>query len=429
MSMSDDEFEPSSRMQEPQSGTMSKAELRKSHKPIMEKRRRARINHCLNEIKNLILEALNKDPARHTKLEKADILEMAVKHLQNVQKQQLAIGMATDPSAIRKFKNGFKDCVSEIDRFISKSDNTEGGMRDRVTNHLQNYINRIDQAAQPIPFVSTSIFTSNSSGEGPSGIGDQNNNPRIQVPQGIHLIPSRLPTGELALLVPNSSNLRYFPSSHRQSAFALVHQAQSSEAPRLLTSEPPRLLSPPLSPESTKGFRPIAISRPAEYPDDHHQVAQVSSTVAFADKSKMEVKTMKFPIHNKPLERKVVEHTSVIKTLSEPLCVITNHGERYKQAQHKEDSLFLEENQTESRGVKRDYSEMLHYQGLLAPMGEGVARPSKIIKTSHHEAPSSSYAGMGEPSKGDGCVVLGKAPKEADEQQNKGDQGDMWRPW
>lgn len=40
---------------------MSKAELRKTHKPIMEKRRRARINHCLNEIKTLILEAMNKD--------------------------------------------------------------------------------------------------------------------------------------------------------------------------------------------------------------------------------------------------------------------------------------------------------------------------------------------------------------------------------
>lgn len=30
----------------------------------MEKRRRARINHCLNEIKNLILEAMNKDVRR-----------------------------------------------------------------------------------------------------------------------------------------------------------------------------------------------------------------------------------------------------------------------------------------------------------------------------------------------------------------------------
>lgn len=32
-----------------------------SNKPIMEKKRRARINHCLNELKTLILEAMKKD--------------------------------------------------------------------------------------------------------------------------------------------------------------------------------------------------------------------------------------------------------------------------------------------------------------------------------------------------------------------------------
>ena len=51
---------------------------RRSNKPIMEKRRRARINNCLNELKTLILDATKKDPARHSKLEKADILEKTV---------------------------------------------------------------------------------------------------------------------------------------------------------------------------------------------------------------------------------------------------------------------------------------------------------------------------------------------------------------
>jgi hypothetical protein len=35
--------------------------LVQSNKPIMEKRRRARINHCLNELKALILDAMKKD--------------------------------------------------------------------------------------------------------------------------------------------------------------------------------------------------------------------------------------------------------------------------------------------------------------------------------------------------------------------------------
>lgn len=39
----------------------SASEHRRATKPIMEKRRRARINTSLNELKSLILDALNKD--------------------------------------------------------------------------------------------------------------------------------------------------------------------------------------------------------------------------------------------------------------------------------------------------------------------------------------------------------------------------------
>lgn len=60
-----------------------KALERKSNKPIMEKKRRARINHCLNQLKSLILETDN-ERSRHSKLEKADILEMTVKYLQTL---------------------------------------------------------------------------------------------------------------------------------------------------------------------------------------------------------------------------------------------------------------------------------------------------------------------------------------------------------
>ncbi|CAG9772985.1 unnamed protein product [Ceutorhynchus assimilis] len=402
MPISDDEYDIPS--QDSQSGTMSKAELRKTHKPIMEKRRRARINNCLNEIKNLILEAMNKDPARHTKLEKADILEMAVKHLQNVQRQQLAVAIASDPTVIRKFKSGFNDCATEIDRFITKSDGPGSGMRDRVSNHLQKCINGLDQVAQfsapaNLPFTSNTIFATNQNSETHSG--DQNNNPRIQIPQGIQLIPSRLPTGELALLVPNSSNLPYFPLPHRPSAFVTVKPQ---------TSEPPKILSPPLSPvEVSKGFRPLHKPKP-NYPEDH-QVPQISSTVI------TEVKTMKFPIH-KPLEkeRKLVEHTSVIRKLSEPLCIITNQGERYKQAQQKEDSINLEENQP--RGIKRDYSE------IQVP-NEIFARPNKIVKVSHHVVPPSSYVRPND--SGGESSRLGS--KEPSDDKQKGDQNDMWRPW
>lgn len=86
----------------------------------MEKRRRARINESLGQLKTLILDALKKDvspnhchhcqlmltlrscdsklnythfvpqSSRHSKLEKADILEMTVKHLRNLQRVQMS---------------------------------------------------------------------------------------------------------------------------------------------------------------------------------------------------------------------------------------------------------------------------------------------------------------------------------------------------
>ena len=51
-------------------------------KPLMEKRRRERINKSLGELKNILLEALKRDASTCSKLEKADILEMTVKYLQ-----------------------------------------------------------------------------------------------------------------------------------------------------------------------------------------------------------------------------------------------------------------------------------------------------------------------------------------------------------
>lgn len=60
-----------------------KALERRSNKPIMEKKRRSRINQCLDELKTLILETDN-ERSRHSKLEKADILEMTVRYLQTL---------------------------------------------------------------------------------------------------------------------------------------------------------------------------------------------------------------------------------------------------------------------------------------------------------------------------------------------------------
>lgn len=65
----------------PASSTAS-GEPRRANKPLMEKRRRARINQSLAVLKTLILDSAKSDNTKHSKLEKADILELTVRHFQ-----------------------------------------------------------------------------------------------------------------------------------------------------------------------------------------------------------------------------------------------------------------------------------------------------------------------------------------------------------
>lgn len=64
--------------------------LRKIRKPLMEKKRRARINDSLEKLKQILLKntVAMTYGSRPTKLEKADILEMTVRYLQILQSQK-----------------------------------------------------------------------------------------------------------------------------------------------------------------------------------------------------------------------------------------------------------------------------------------------------------------------------------------------------
>ncbi|KAK9878644.1 hypothetical protein WA026_023094 [Henosepilachna vigintioctopunctata] len=421
MSISEDEFDSGS-IQEPRI-TMSKAELRKTHKPIMEKRRRARINHCLNEIKSLVLEALNKDPSRHSKLEKADILEMAVKHLQSIQRQQLAIAMATDPTVVRKFKAGFNDCAEELDKCLNQIEGVGNSVKQGLSSHLRKCITGIEQVAHlnfpdqsKMPFLgNTNVLglAYNQESIDSSSVGDPNNNPYFRIPQGLQLVPERLRPGELTLLlsnVTNSNNIVNATSNHthikerqRPSAFATV-------IPSALSS---KLLSPPLSPKgfsinddrsSPLGFRPVQSTKSFSLSnEDEPQVCQISSTSASLC-GVPEIKSMKYPIQSFQDKKALPNKANLI----EPLCVITNRGERYKQAQVKDDSAFCEENV--QRGVKRKFLEM--HQGLLS-IAQDYSVPEKKLLTVKAESSSTSR----------------QQPPSPSVQHNEEVPTEMWRPW
>ncbi|KAK8399805.1 hypothetical protein O3P69_003677 [Scylla paramamosain] len=95
---------------------------RKSNKPLMEKKRRQRINRCLNDLKSLVLEGKNKDPSQYSKLEKADILEMTVRHVQAL--HRLGVGRLSSGGRVLggdeegKYRAGFTHCVTEVDKYL-----------------------------------------------------------------------------------------------------------------------------------------------------------------------------------------------------------------------------------------------------------------------------------------------------------------------
>uniref|UniRef100_A0A3Q3G087 Hairy-related 3 n=2 Tax=Kryptolebias marmoratus TaxID=37003 RepID=A0A3Q3G087_KRYMA len=97
----------------------------KVSKPLMEKKRRARINQCLDELKCL-LESYYSSSIRKRKLEKADILELTVKHLRNLQKTQ---SCAASSSEFPDFQLGFRSCLTNVHQYLLMADNLSGSDR------------------------------------------------------------------------------------------------------------------------------------------------------------------------------------------------------------------------------------------------------------------------------------------------------------
>ncbi|KAM8928001.1 transcription factor HES-2 [Pelodytes ibericus] len=117
---------------QPKSGKKSReaSEMRKTLKPLMEKRRRARINESLNQLKTLILPLIGKDNSRYSKLEKADILEMTVRFLKDINPTQ------TQNSADR-YRAGYRACIDRLSDILSKTSVMTGETSNQLLNHLQ----------------------------------------------------------------------------------------------------------------------------------------------------------------------------------------------------------------------------------------------------------------------------------------------------
>ncbi|XP_069162996.1 transcription factor HES-4-B-like [Procambarus clarkii] len=196
---------------------------RRSNKPLMERRRRERINHCLNELKNLVLTAQRKDPTRYNKLEKADILEMTVRHVEALHRQETSTSsrhLNADSSA--KYRAGFTQCAAEVSRFLASLNGLPSDLHARVLSHLSSSASAEPSAVKTEAEVAC-VATAKMSPQ---------QQQQQQAPQGslagVPLLQTRLASGQLALVLPSWTAVPSGNSSPNNVAFPEAAGAPSS---------------------------------------------------------------------------------------------------------------------------------------------------------------------------------------------------------
>lgn len=119
---------------------ISSAQLRKIRKPLIERKRRERINESLNQLKTLVLEALKKDESSCTKMDKADILELTVQHLQSMQQRHQQA----------KYATGYEECAGEVTHYMSRTP-VHPDLSARLMQHLDGQMMKEDRAPTTSP--------------------------------------------------------------------------------------------------------------------------------------------------------------------------------------------------------------------------------------------------------------------------------------
>ncbi|KAL3994632.1 Helix-loop-helix DNA-binding domain family protein [Acanthocheilonema viteae] len=139
---------------------------RKLKKPLMEKRRRARMNECLDQLKHLLLHI---SPNHRTKLEKADILEMTVAYLNQMQHPP-SPSTSFDNNAIyqQSYAEGFtvaaSACLTYLQNILPPSEFAPQAQQFRIglIRHLQSvmssHVSGSGEDSAPIPSHSVASY-------------------------------------------------------------------------------------------------------------------------------------------------------------------------------------------------------------------------------------------------------------------------------
>ncbi|KAM4036565.1 transcription factor HES-7 [Anomaloglossus baeobatrachus] len=111
---------------------------RKILKPVVEKRRRDRINQSLDEIRVLLLKLTGNEILRNPKVEKTEILKLTVIYVQNVTRMKTHEPQRWVSPAEKCYLSGFRDCLDRTEDFIQYiPPAAKARFLDQLETHLQ----------------------------------------------------------------------------------------------------------------------------------------------------------------------------------------------------------------------------------------------------------------------------------------------------
>ncbi|KAG9470938.1 hypothetical protein GDO78_016245 [Eleutherodactylus coqui] len=107
-------------------------------KPVVEKQRRDRINRSLEEMRVVLLRLTGNQKLRNPKIEKAEILELAVTYVRNVTRMKTHDPHRWVSPAEKFYLSGFRDCLDRTEDFIQDIRPTaRARFLDELQTHLQ----------------------------------------------------------------------------------------------------------------------------------------------------------------------------------------------------------------------------------------------------------------------------------------------------
>ena len=254
------------------------------------------------KIVNIILSLFQTN--QYSKLEKADILEMTVKHLRQLQRQHVTQAISHDPTVASKYKAGVNECANEVVRYLGSLQGVDGQVRERLINHLGNVVSSVNnqtmeyqQSSEPLnvhipqhvnqtlPNVPSGCLLM-PAGSQPSPFVLQSNTPNMVYPPHSQ-VPTTSPVShDKHMNSQICGSFQIVPTSSASGAVA-VYLGQSETVGELVTTSPSQAIplysnrSPPRTKASLKAYDQSAFTKVIdEVPQDLSPSSNSNSSIS-----------------------------------------------------------------------------------------------------------------------------------------------------